>query len=131
MEISAPINIEFLNYFKPRNNISKLNISLLLKNKLIQITNLKYTDKKNIIDLSDFYFINGKINRLGKIIVKTQDPKSNKVNNDFTFSKRKKILIEGKHFDARSLLKPIGPDRPQAKCPVDESTASNKTKSRL
>ncbi len=105
VEISAPINIEFLNYFKPRNNISKLNISLLLKNKLIQITNLKYTDKKNIIDLSDFNFINGKINRLGKIIVKTQDPKSNKVNNDFTFSKRKKILIEGKHFDARSLLK--------------------------
>ena len=105
VEISAPINIEFLNYFKPRNNISKLNISLLLKNKLIQITNLKYTDKKNIIDLSDFNFINGKINRLGKIIVKTQDPKSKKVNNDFTFLKRKKILIEGKHFDARSLLK--------------------------
>ena len=105
MEISEPINIEFLNYFKPRNDISNLNISLFLKKELIQITNLKYTDKKNIINLSDFYFINGQVNRLGKIVVKTQDPKSNKINNDFTFSKRKKILIEGKHFDARSLLK--------------------------
>lgn len=105
VEISAPVNIEFLNYFKPKNDISKLNIDLLLKKKLIQIINLKYTDKKNIIDLSDFYFINGQVNRLGRIVVKTQDPKSNKINNDFTFSKRKKILIEGKHFDARSLLK--------------------------
>ena len=45
------------------------------------------------------------MNRLGKIVVKTQDPKSSEINNDFTFSKRKKILIEGQHFDARSLLK--------------------------
>ena len=31
VEISAPVNIEFLNYFKPKNDISKLNIDLLLK----------------------------------------------------------------------------------------------------
>ncbi|OUW74255.1 MAG: hypothetical protein CBD76_00875 [Pelagibacteraceae bacterium TMED216] len=104
VELSNSINIPFLNYIKPKDKISKLNLNFLFKKKIIQITNLKYTENNNKIHLSNFILDDGKINNLGRIVVKTSENKTNYVNNDFTFSKENKIFIKGKNFDARNLI---------------------------
>ncbi len=94
------LDINFINYKKPQNSVANLSLELEKKSDNIKFKKLNYLESKNFIKISDLNFNNNEFQSFKKIEVKT-------LNNDFIIRSMDKILITGKKFDARNLIKDL------------------------
>jgi hypothetical protein len=97
------ILLDFINYKKPKNILSNINLNLVKHKDSIKINDVKFVEGKNLITIEDIKFNNGKFLSFKKILIKTS--KDGKKNNDFYLLYGKKILIKGNQFDASNLPK--------------------------
>tara|TARA_B100001093_G_C26828253_1_gene1014991 strand:+ start:291 stop:2477 length:2187 start_codon:yes stop_codon:yes gene_type:complete len=97
------INLEIINYQKPKNTIANFSINLEKKKNYIKIKKINLTEKNNSISVKGIKFNKDKFLSLKDISVKTN--KNGKKNNDFTISYGNKISINGTQFDASNLPK--------------------------
>ena len=102
-EYAKHIELELINFQKPKNIIAKINMNLDKTKDKIKIKKINFTEGKNSIFFEGIIFDKNKFISLKKISVKTN--KDKKINNDFTVFFGKKILIKGKKFDATNLPK--------------------------
>ena len=97
-DFANSLDLDFINYKKPKNTPAQLSLKLTKKKNLINIPKLNFVEKNNVIKISDLKFKNNDFQSLKKIEVKT-------LNNDFFIQWGKKIFIKGKKFDATNLPK--------------------------
>ncbi len=90
--------IDLINYKKKKGSIANLFFNVEKNNKKIDIKEINYIDKNNVIRLDSLVFNDDKILSFKKIDIKT-------LNNNFFIQKDKKILIKGKKFDATNIAK--------------------------
>ena len=90
--------LNFLNYKKSNDTIADVSLDFQKKLDVLKINYLKFTEEKNFIKLNDVVLKGDKLLNFKKIEVFTS-------NNDFIIQKGKKILIDGKKFDATNLSK--------------------------
>ena len=95
------INIDLINYNKPKKDLANISINLEKKKNEIIINQLDYSEKTNFLKISKLKFKNNDFQSLKRVEVKTP-------NNDFLITWDKKILIKGKKFDAINLPKLLG-----------------------
>ena len=98
LDFKNSLNIDLINYKKPRDVPANLFFDLDKKKDLINIRDLKYKEKKNYIKIQNLSFIKDKFNSVNRIEVNTD-------NNDFFINWNKNIQIKGNKFDARNLPK--------------------------
>jgi hypothetical protein len=104
---SSEVNIDSLNYKKPKNKNAKIifNTNFMLNNYFF-IDYLNYSDSESKINLQKIKFNNKlEIDSLNSLKVKTS--LNNLKNNDFSVNKKDILIIKGKVFDAQSLLKSL------------------------
>ncbi len=104
-EYDQPIELDFLNYQKPKDLIANFSLNLDKQKNNLNIKKIKLTERNNSISVEGARFSKNKFLSLSKIIVKTN--KDGKINNDFSILYGKKILIKGSQFDATNLSKVI------------------------
>ena len=97
------INLEIINYQKPKGSIVNFSIDLDKKKNNLTVKKINLTEGKNIISVHDIKFNKDKFLSLKKILVKTN--KNGKKNNDFSISYGKNISIKGTQFDASKFPK--------------------------
>ena len=97
------VKIDLINYKKKRDTVAKIDLNLIKQKENLRIKKIDFKEGKNQILISGLSFKKGNLSSLEKISVKTQ--KDNKINNDFSLSYGKQILINGTHFDARNIPK--------------------------
>jgi len=97
------IELDFINYKKPKNSIANISINLDKQNNNTKINKINYKEGRNQINVEGLKFKKNKFVSLKKISVKTS--KDNKINNQFSILYGKKIIIKGKLFDATNLPK--------------------------
>lgn len=102
-EYNLPIELKVINYKKPSNSLTNISLKLNKKKDIIKINELNLAEANNLISIKDLQFNKEKFYSLKKISVKTN--KDGKINNNFSISYGKKILIQGDQFDARNLPK--------------------------
>ena len=103
LEYSKNINLALINYQKPKDSIANLSVNLEKKKNNIIIKKISLIEKKNSIVIEDLKLKNNNLLSFKKISVKTN--KSGKINNNFSISFGKKIIIKGSQFDASNLPK--------------------------
>ncbi len=96
------LELNFINYEKPKNKVANLVIDLNKQDNQIKINSAKYQEGKNYVLIKDLSINKGKFEGLRKVEVKTFS--EDKINNNFSIIFGKKILIKGDKFDARNLL---------------------------
>ena len=101
------INIPVMNYdlseFESQKVKSKLSFS---EKKEILLSDLSISDKNNKFDIKELILDqNFNLINFDEISIKTN--MNNKLNNDFTIQNKKNILVKGKVFDAKNLLKEL------------------------
>ena len=99
------IQLDFINYQKPKNLIGNFSVNLEKQKDNIKIENLNFIEGKNSFKINGLNFDNNKFLSLKKISVKTT--KEEKTNNDFSILYGKKIKIDGNLIDATNLPKII------------------------
>ena len=92
------IEIELINYKKPKNTVANLFLDLEKKKNNLNINTLNYKEESNIIKIQGLNLTKNKLLSFKKIEVVTSS-------NDFIIEKDKKILIKGNKFDATNLAK--------------------------
>ena len=97
------IELDFINYKKPKNSIANISINLDKQNNNTKINKINYKEGRNQINVEGLKFKKNKFVSLKKISVKTS--KDNKINNQFSILYGKKIIIKGKLFDATNMPK--------------------------
>ena len=103
LEYSKNINLALINYQKPKDSIANLSVNLEKKKNNIIIKKISLIEKKNSIVIEDLKLKNNDLLSFKKSSVKTN--KSGKINNNFSISFGKKIIIKGSQFDASNLPK--------------------------
>ena len=101
--IDEKIEIELINYTKPKEIIAEVTIELEKFGDNLKLKNLNYAQGKNSIVINDLKFQKGIFSNLKKASVKTFSKKI--LNNDFKILFGDKIVIEGNKFDASNLPK--------------------------
>ena len=102
-EFKKHIEIELVNYEKPKNLVANISFDLEKQKNSYIINVLNYKENKTSIILKDIKISENKLKSLKKVSVKTFDG-GNK-NNDFSLSFDKNISIKGTLFDASNLQK--------------------------
>ena len=104
------LKISVMNYDLSQDSTQKVVANLSInKKKQIEFSNLSVSDKNNIFDIKNVILDqNLNVVNFDQISVKTNI--DNKLNNEFTIQNKKKILIKGKVFDAKNLLKELSRD---------------------
>ncbi len=97
------LEFDLINYKKSKNSTANIVLILEKKKDDIKIKNLNFIEGKNNILIEDLKLHKDKILSLKKIVVKTN--KDGKINNNFSVSYGKDILIKGEQFDASNLPK--------------------------
>ncbi len=90
--------LDFINYQKLDNSIANIVIDLEKKNEDLKINTVNFIENDNFIKLKNLIFQKNIFYTFGEISVKTP-------NNDFSINNGKKIIVEGKKFDASNLSK--------------------------
>ncbi len=103
LDYNEYLNLEIINFNKPKNEIAKVFVDLEKENKKLYIKRLNIQHKDNQISLEKVKFNDGVFSSLKKVYVKTY--KDSKENNNFLIDFGDIIKINGKIFDARYLLK--------------------------
>ena len=103
------IQLDFINYQKPKNLIGNFSVNLEKQKDNIKIENLNFIEGKNSFKINGLNFDNNKFLSLKKISVKTT--KEEKTNNDFSILYEKKIKIVGNLIDATNLPKIINQNK--------------------
>ena len=109
IDFDEKVSLPFINYFKPKNKIAKIETNLNQKKDNLIINSIKYSEDKNKIDLSNVKIKSGKIFFFEKVKVITF--LSNQRNNDFEIFWGKELNLKGKNFDARGILKKLGKNK--------------------
>ncbi|MFL2877502.1 MAG: hypothetical protein ACJZ8N_00795 [Candidatus Pelagibacter sp.] len=104
-EYNRDINIDIINYQKPKNLIADLSINLEKKKNDIKIEKFHLKEKNNSIIITDLKLKKNKFISFKKISVKTKI--NGKTNNDFDITLGNKIIVKGSKFDASNLPKII------------------------
>ena len=102
-EFKKHIEIELVNYEKPKNLVANISFDLEKQKNSYIINVLNYKENKTSIILKDIKISENKLKSLKKVSVKTFDG-GNK-NNDFSLLFDKNISIKGTLFDASNLQK--------------------------
>ena len=104
------LKISVMNYDLSQDSTQKVVANLSInKKKQIEFSNLSVSDKNNKFDIKNVILDqNLNVINFDQISVKTN--MDNKLNNEFTIQNKKKILIKGKVFDAKNLLKELSRD---------------------
>ena len=102
-DYNYPIELKIINYKKPDKSSANISLNLNKKKDFIKINEFNLAEANNLISIKDLQFNKDKFYSLKKILVKTY--KDEKINNDFSISYGKKILIQGNQFDASNLPK--------------------------
>ncbi len=102
--------ISIMNYFFNQNNILNVKTQLLLnKNKTIFFKDMTIEDEDNKLKINNLYIDkNYNLINFNKIEVKTSLDKS--TNNEFKITNQDQIIIKGKVFDAKMLIKELNKD---------------------
>jgi hypothetical protein len=103
IEYDKNINLDIINYQKPKGSIANLSINLEKEKNKIKIKKLNLNEKNNSIFAEDLEFNKDKLLSLKKISVETN--KDGKINNNFYILYNKKIEIKGSQFDASNFSK--------------------------
>ena len=107
LQISADFNdlikIDFINYKKDKGENAKIFLNLNKDKNDIVIKELSYKEGKSSFLLESIKFSKEKFSSFKNISVRTF--KNKRVNNDFTISYGKQIIIKGTQFDASNLAK--------------------------
>ena len=104
-ETDLAFNIDIINFKKKENRLAKINSSITLKENIINLKKLRLKEDKNLIEVENLKIDKKKLISFRKIKVKTFT--NNKSNNDFEINFGKKIIINGKKYDAENLSKSI------------------------
>ena len=104
------LKISVMNYDLSQDSTQKVVANLSInKKKQIEFSNLSVSDKNNKFDIKNVILDqNLNVINFDQISVKTNI--DNKLNNEFTIQNKKKILIKGKVFDAKNLVKELSRD---------------------
>jgi len=102
-DYKKPIELELINYNKPKEIISNIFINLEKKKDSLKIKEISLTEKNNSIVAENITFSNNKLLSFDKIKVKTN--KNGRKNNDFSIIYKNKIEVKGLQFDASNLPK--------------------------
>ena len=97
------LKLDLINYKKSKNSTANIFLNLEKKKYNNKIKKFNLVEGKNNILIEDLKLHKDKILSLKKIIVKTH--KDGKINNNFSVSYGKDILIKGEQFDASNLPK--------------------------
>lgn len=97
------LKLDLINYKKSKNSTANIFLNLEKKKDNNKIKKFNLVEGKNNILIEDLKLHKDKILSLKKIIVKTH--KDGKINNNFSVSYGKDILIKGEQFDASNLPK--------------------------
>ena len=102
--------LQVLNYSFNKDNISEIETKILInKNNKIHFVNLLLKDQDNKFRITDLYLDkNYNLIKFNEIHIKTSLNK--KINNDFKIINKNKIIIKGKVFDAKKLIKQLAQD---------------------
>jgi hypothetical protein len=104
-EYDKEIDLNYINYKKPKNYISDLYINVTKKKNNFEIEKFNFNEGKSTIVAENVKFKDSKFLSLKKVYVKTF--KKGKINNDFSIISEKKIGIKGRQFDASNFPKII------------------------
>ena len=102
-EFDKEMNLNFINYKKSRGSVSNILLDMDIKRKDLNINEIKFVEKKNLISLKGIKFTSNKLLSFNNAKVITF--KEGKKNNDFSLIFDKKILLKGNRFDATNLSK--------------------------
>jgi len=102
-EYKQPLELEIINYKKPKKLTANLFLNLEKQKNKIKINEMNLIEGNNLISVKGLKLNKEKFLSFNKILVKTYD--ADKINNDFNISYGKKISIQGTHFDASNLPK--------------------------
>ncbi len=97
------IKFDIINYTKPLNKNANIFIDLEKQKDNFKIDKISFKEGKNLIDFKNIYLKKNKFISLEKVSIKTFKEKV--INNDFSITYGKEILIKGKKFDASNLPK--------------------------
>ena len=97
------IQLELINYNKPKEIVANIFINLEKKKDSLKIKEISLKEKNNSIIAESIIFNNNKFSSFNKITVKTN--KNGKKNNDFSILYQNKIIVKGLQFDASNLPK--------------------------
>ena len=97
-DLSKNLDVNFINYKKPKNSIATIFLDLVRKKNNTKINVLNYEEEKNKIMIKGLNLKNDIFLSFDQILVLTP-------NNDFKINNEKKILIKGTKFDATNLFK--------------------------
>ncbi len=103
LDYSNELMFKVINYEKPKDKIATISLDFDKNKENIKINKVSLIEGNNSIIAEGLNFEKGKFLSLKKILVKTFKEKDK--NNDFKIEFRKKILINGSHFDATNLHK--------------------------
>ena len=92
------LELDLINYKKPKSSVSNIFLVLDKKKNNINISELNFREKNNIIKIQGLSFNKKEFISFKKIDVST-------TNNEFTIENDKKIYIKGTKFDATNLAK--------------------------
>ena len=92
------LNLDLINYKKPKNKTAKVSIELEKNKNVTSIKKLDFSEKNNFINISNLRFKDNNFKSLNKLNIST-------INNDFSIQWDKKIMIKGSRFDATNLPK--------------------------
>ncbi len=102
-EYDNQVKIDFINYNKKKDIVANIYLDLIKRKEKLNINNIEFKERNNLISISGVEFTKGKFTSLEKISIKTV--KDNKKNNDFLLSYGEQISINGTLFDARNIPK--------------------------
>ena len=97
-DLKKYLQIDLINYKKPKNTIANISIDVKKKDNNISINKIDYNEGNNLIKIENLKFKDNKFDSFKKIKVAT-------LNNDFLIQSDKKISIKGTKFDASNLFK--------------------------
>ncbi len=102
-DYDRPINIDLINFSKPKGIIANFSINLEKFKDLVNIKEFKLKENKNLIHVSGAELKKGNFVSLKKIKIKSNI--NGKINNDFSVNFGNKVFIKGSKYDATNLPK--------------------------
>ena len=105
LDFVEKIKIDFINYNKSVGKISNLSFNVILRDDLVNLNSLIYTEGKSSISVKKLKISKSSIISLKEIKVKTYD--NNNIKNDFALEFNDIVRIKGNRYDAKYLNKLI------------------------
>tara|TARA_B100000767_G_scaffold217655_1_gene205391 strand:+ start:4351 stop:6534 length:2184 start_codon:yes stop_codon:yes gene_type:complete len=102
-DYKKPFALNFINYKKSANSVANIFIDFKKKKNITEIKKFNLIEGKNIISIENLKLNKNRIIFFKNLNVKTS--KNGKINNNFSISFGKNILIKGNQFDASNLPK--------------------------